>query len=155
DAVDLALALGLDKKISPRCLQPGATFGGPFVESEMDSLTQLAAKTGQNLRVLTAAREVNRTVCERIMVKIGNALESIQGKHVGLLGLSFKPHTSSVASSSSLMLAKELVTSGAEVRAYDPVALDEARIQLNTVRYCDSAYSAAEGGDALVVGTGW
>src|SRR5262249_2642320 len=79
----------------------------------------------------------------------------LQGKHVGLLGLSFKPHTSSVACSSSLMLAKELVTNGVEVRAYDPVALDEARMQLNTVRYCDSAYSAAEGGDALVVGTGW
>ncbi|HEY4904969.1 MAG TPA: UDP binding domain-containing protein, partial [Candidatus Sulfotelmatobacter sp.] len=62
----------------------------------------------------------------------------------------------SVAGSSSVLLAQNLVSKGARVRAYDPVAIPEARTRLNsTVRYCDSAYSAAEGMDALVVGTGW
>jgi len=62
DAVDLALALGLDKKIGPRCLQPGAGFGGPFVEADMDSLTSMATDKGVALRILSAARDVNRSM---------------------------------------------------------------------------------------------
>ena len=156
DAVDLALALGLDKKIAPRCLQPGTSFGGPFVESEMDSLAQLAAGNGVSLKILSAAREVNQGLCERIMTKLSAALQSVQGKQVGLLGLAFKPNTNSVAASTSMQLAKQLVNMGAEVRAYDPAAIEGARAELNgTVRYCESAYAAAEGVDALVLGTAW
>src|SRR5436309_9643335 len=65
DAVDLALALGLDKKIAPRCLQPGAGFGGPFVEADMDSLAQLALGKGISLRILTAAGQANRPLTDR------------------------------------------------------------------------------------------
>lgn len=156
DAVDLALALGLDKKIAPRCLQPGTSFGGPFVESEMDSLAQLAAGNGVSLKILSAAREVNQGLCERIMTKLSAALQCVQGKQVGLLGLAFKPNTNSVEASTSMQLAKQLVTMGAEVRAYDPAAIEGARAELNgTVRYCESAYAAAEGVDALVLGTAW
>jgi UDPglucose 6-dehydrogenase len=156
DAVDLALALGLDKKISPRCLQPGAGFGGAFVEAEMESLSQLAANSGVSLKVLAAAREVNRSLCDRIVEKISGALETLEGKQLALLGLAFKPNTNSVASSSSILLAKKLLNCGAKIRAYDPAALEDARHELNgSVQYCDSAYAAAEGGDALVVSTGW
>jgi UDPglucose 6-dehydrogenase len=80
----------------------------------------------------------------------------VENKDVGILGLAFKPNTNSVAGSSSVRLAQNLVSKGARVKAYDPVAIPEARIRLNgSIRYCDSAYSAAEGMDALVVGTGW
>jgi UDPglucose 6-dehydrogenase len=83
-------------------------------------------------------------------------VKSVQNKDVGILGLAFKPNTNSVAGSSSLHLAKSLVAKGARVRAYDPVALPEARLELNgTVHYCETAYAAAEGMDALVVGTAW
>ncbi len=83
-------------------------------------------------------------------------LNSVENKDVGILGLAFKPNTNSVAGSSSVLLAQNLVSKGARVKAYDPVAIPEARTRLNgSVRYCDSAYSAAEGMDALVVGTGW
>jgi UDPglucose 6-dehydrogenase len=156
DAVDLALALGLDKRIAPRCLQPGVGFGGAFVEVEMDSLAQLANGNGVSLKVLSAAREVNRSYSERIVNKISTAVDSLPGKEVGLLGLAFKPNTNSVAGSASVMLAKTLTSKGARVRAYDPVAIPEAQIELtSTVRYCENAYAAAEGSDALVVGTGW
>jgi UDPglucose 6-dehydrogenase len=156
DAVDLALALGLDKKIAPRCLQPGTAFGGPFVEAEMEALAQLATENNVPLKILSAAREVNQGLCDRIMRKLSTALQSIHGKQVGLLGLAFKPNTNSVASSTSMQLAKKLVNMGAEVRAYDPAALEGARAELNgTVRYCESAYAAAEGVDALVLGTAW
>jgi UDPglucose 6-dehydrogenase len=156
DAVSLALALGLDKKIAPRCLQPGAGMGGVFAESDMDSLAALALANGVSLKVLSAARDVNHMLAERLVEKISHALNSVQNKEVGILGLAFKPNTNSVAGSSSVRLAESLVTKGARVRAYDPVAIPEAKVRLNgSVRYCDSAYAAAEGVDALVVGTGW
>jgi UDPglucose 6-dehydrogenase len=156
DAVSLSLALGLDKKIAPRCLQPGAGMGGTFAELDLDSLTSLASSKGQNLKVLSAAREVNGSLPDQLAGKIARALQSIQNKHVGVLGLAFKPNTNSVAGSSSIRLVRQLVSQGAHVRAYDPVAIPDARLQLDgTVHYCDSAYAACEGADALVVGTGW
>ena len=156
DAVNLALALGLDKKIAPRCLQPGAGMGGVFAESDMDSLVELAQSHGVPLKVLSAAREVNTYLAERLVDKISLVLNSVENKEVGILGLAFKPNTNSVAGSSSIRLAENLVSKGAHVRAYDPVAIPEAKIRLNgSVRYCDSAYAAAEGSEALVVGTGW
>lgn len=156
DAVNLALALGLDKKIAPRCLQPGAGMGGVFAESDMDSLAQLAESHGVSLKVLSAARDVNHTLADRLVEKISHALNTVENKEVGILGLAFKPNTNSIAGSSSVRLAETLVSRGAHVRAYDPVAIPEAKSRLNgTVRYCESAYAAAEGSDALVVGTGW
>ncbi len=156
DAVNLALALGLDKKIAPRCLQPGAGMGGVFAESDMDSLAELAQAHGVSLKVLSAARDVNRYQAERLVEKIAAVLNSVENKDVGILGLAFKPNTNSVAGSSSVRLAENLVSKGARVRAYDPVAIPEAKTRLNgSVRYCDNAYAAAEGSDALVVGTGW
>jgi UDPglucose 6-dehydrogenase len=156
DAVNLALALGLDKKIAPRCLQPGAGMGGVFAESDMDSLAELARSHGVPLKVLGAARDVNTTLAERLVEKIASALNSVENKDIAILGLAFKPNTNSVAGSSSMRLAETLVSRGCRVRAYDPVAIPEAKVKLNgSIRYCDSAYAAAEGVDALVVGTGW
>jgi UDPglucose 6-dehydrogenase len=156
DAVDLSLALGLDKRIAPRCMQPGS-LGGSFTESDMDSLANLAAGSGVSLKILSAAREVNQAFCGRIMQKINGALENVAGKQVGLLGLAFKPNTNSVASSGSIHLARALMEGGAHVKAYDPIAMPDAQQELsgNNLRYCDSAYSVAEGADALVLGTGW
>jgi UDPglucose 6-dehydrogenase len=156
DAVSLSLALGLDKKIAPRCLQPGAGMGGSFAESDMNSLAELASEKGITLKVLTAAREVNQALAERVMEKLSGIVESVENKEVGILGLAFKPNTNSVAGSSSVQLARTLVARGAKVRAYDPAALLDARAQLNgTVRYCETAYAAAEGAEALLVATGW
>jgi UDPglucose 6-dehydrogenase len=156
DAVSLALALGLDKKIAPRCLQPGAGMGGVFAESDMESLAELAKANGVPLRVLGAARDVNHSLADRLVEKIAIALNSVENKDVGILGMAFKPNTNSVAGSSAVRLAETLVAKGARVRAYDPVALSEAKLRLNgSVRYCETAYAAAEGMDALVVGTGW
>ncbi len=156
DAVDLALALGLDKKIAPRCLQPGAGFGGPFVEADMDSLAQLALGKGISLRILTAAREVNRSLTDRVVEKLSRLVEPVAGKDVGILGLAFKPNTNSVAASSSIDLARRLLARGARVRAYDPVAIPDAKVELDgAVDYCENAYDAAQGVDALVISTGW
>jgi len=131
-------------------------MGGVFAESDMDSLSQLAQSHGVSLKVLSAARDVNELLADRLVDKIGAALNSVENKDVGILGLAFKPNTNSVAGSSSIRLAEGLISKGARVRAYDPVAIPEAKTRLTVpVRYCDSAYATAEGSDALVVGTGW
>jgi len=156
DAVSLALALGLDKKIAPRCLQPGAGMGGLFAETDMDALAELARSKGVPLKILSAAREVNHNQADNLVEKIAAMMKSVENKEIGILGLAFKPNTNSVAGSSSMRLAQSLIAKGARVRAYDPVAIPDARLELNgTVRYCESAYVAAEGVDVLVVGTGW
>jgi UDPglucose 6-dehydrogenase len=97
DAVNLALALGLDKKIAPRCLQPGAGMGGVFAESDMDSLVQLAQNHGVPLKVLSAARDVNNMLADRLVDKVSQALNSVENKDVGILGLAFKRNPNSVA----------------------------------------------------------
>ncbi|MFY9673535.1 MAG: nucleotide sugar dehydrogenase, partial [Terriglobales bacterium] len=156
DAVSLSLALGLDKKIAPRCLQPGAGMGGIFAQSDMDSLTELAQYNHVDLKILNAAREVNHDLVERLLQKVAGAIDTVNNKDVGILGLAFKPNTNSVAGSASVQLAQTLLSKGARVRAYDPVAMSEAKLQLNgTVKYCESPYSVAEGVDALVLATGW
>ena len=156
DAVSLSLALGLDKKIAPRCLQPGAGMGGRFAESDMEALAELAREKGVALKVLGAAREVNRSLADRMIDRISRVVDSLQNKDVGILGLAFKPNTNSVAGSAAMRLAQSLIDKGARVRAYDPVAIPEAKLELNgAVHYCDTPYAAAEGADALVVGTGW
>jgi len=95
DAVSLALALGLDKKIAPRCLQPGAGMGGIFAESDMDSLVGLAQEKKVSLKVLSAAREVNHLLADRLVDKIAAVVNSVQNKNLGILGLAFKPNTNS------------------------------------------------------------
>jgi UDPglucose 6-dehydrogenase len=156
DAVSLSLALGLDKKIAPRCLQPGAGMGGIFAETEMESITGLARANSVELKVLNAAREVNLKLADRLLQKIAAVLHTVQNKDVGILGLAFKPNTNSVAGSASVQLAQNLIAGGARVRAYDPVAIPDARLRLNgTVKYCESAYGVAEGVDALIIATGW
>jgi len=156
DAVHLSLALGLDKKIGPRCLQAGAGMGGLFAQSDMDSLSRLAEQNHVQLKILLAAREVNHSLAEGMADKISACLKSLQNKDVGILGLAFKPNTNSVAGSASIQLAQGLVARGARVRAYDPVAIPDAKLELNgTVHYCETPYAVAEGAEVLVVGTGW
>ena len=156
DSVDLALALGLDKKIGPRCLQPGIALGGTWAEADLNSLGSLARSKGVSLRVLEAARVVSEQQCDQTVARLSSAMSQLSGKNVGLLGLAFKPNTNSVAASGSMLLAKRLLASGAKVRAYDPAALKEAKLQLNgTVQYCEDAYAAADGSDAIILSTAW
>jgi len=131
-------------------------MGGIFAQSDMDSLTGLARENRVDLKILNAAREVNLDLVNRLSHKVAVALETVQNKDVGILGLAFKPNTNSVAGSASVQLVQNLLSKGARVRAYDPVAIPNARLQLNgMVKYCESAYGVAEGVDALVLATGW
>jgi UDPglucose 6-dehydrogenase len=156
DARDLALALGLDKRIAPRCLSPGVGLGGNFVESDMESLAELATVNNVSLKILAAARDVRQQHTALMVNKIASVVQPIKDKRIGLLGLAFKPNTSSVEGSASIALARELSEQGATISAYDPFATAEAqRTCRRGMRYFGSAYEAVEGTDAVVIGTGW
>ncbi len=156
DALDLSLALGLDKRIAPRCLQAGVGMGGSFVESDIASLKSLALSNGVELKMLAAAQIVSQQHAGRTMRRIAEVMPNLRNTRVGLLGLAMKPHTSSVVGSAAIALARQLAESGAVVRAYDPFAMLQAELELEqVVSYCDSPYTAAEGMDALIVATAW
>jgi len=140
DAVSLSLALGLDKKIAPRCLQPGAGMGGIFAESEMESITGLARENHVDLKVLNAAREVNLKLAGRLMQKVADALNTVQTRmwHSGAGVQAEHQFGGGIGVAAT---GAEPAGGGARVRAYDPVAIPDARLQLNgKVKYCESAY---------------
>src|SRR5439155_22683004 len=117
---------------------------------------RLAEQNNVSLIILSAAREVDHGLADGMAEKISACLKSLQNKGVGILGLAFKPNTNSVAGSASVALAQSLVSRGARVRAYDPVAIADAKRELNgTVHYCEWAYAAAEGVEALMLRTCW
>src|ERR1019366_7683494 len=98
----------------------------------------------------------NLDLANRLMQKVSDAIDTVQNKDVGILGRAFKPKTKSVAGSASLHLAQNLLAGGARVRAYDPVAIPDARRPPDgAVKCCAFPYRVVEGVDALVIATGW
>jgi UDPglucose 6-dehydrogenase len=122
---------------------------------DVSALKMLAGNTGYHFQLLNAVIEVNELQKRRVVGKLQGRLGSLTGRRVALLGLSFKPHTDDMREASSLVLAARLQGEGAEVVAYDPVAMDAARDLLEGVALCDSALEALEGADAAVLVTEW
>jgi UDPglucose 6-dehydrogenase len=119
------------------------------------ALKQLAGNSGYHFQLLTAVIEVNELQKRRVIAKLQKHLGSLVGKTVTLLGLAFKANTDDMREASSLVLAARLQADGATVRAYDPIAEDEARRLMPGVDFADSALEALEGADAAVLVTEW
>jgi UDPglucose 6-dehydrogenase len=115
----------------------------------------LAANTGYHFQLLNAVIEVNELQKRRVMGKLERQLGSLVGKRVALLGVAFKPNTDDMRGASSLILNARLQADGAEVRAYDPVAAEEASTLMDGVQFASSALEALEGVDACVLVTEW
>jgi len=122
---------------------------------DVSALKQLAGNTGYHFQLLTAVVEVNELQKRRVIGKLQKHLGSLVGKEVALLGLAFKPHTDDMREASSLVLAARLQADGARVRAYDPVAEEEAGRLLVGVDLADDALGAIAGADAVVLVTEW
>jgi UDPglucose 6-dehydrogenase len=122
---------------------------------DLKALKQLAGNTGYHFQLLTAVIEVNELQKRRVVLKLQQRLGSLAGRRVALLGLAFKPDTDDMREASSLVLAARLRGEGAEVSAYDPVAVEAARPLLDGVEFCESALDALEGADAAVLVTEW
>ncbi|MGK2932401.1 MAG: UDP-glucose dehydrogenase family protein, partial [Solirubrobacterales bacterium] len=155
DVGEVARGMGLDERIGPHFLRPGIGFGGSCFPKDVNALKLLAGNSGYHFQLLNSVIEVNELQKRRVVSKLAKHLGSLVGKRVALLGLAFKPETDDMREASSLVLSARLRGEGAEVVAYDPVAMDAARSLLPGVEMRDTALSALEGSDAAVLVTEW
>ena len=156
DVQDVANGIGLDSRIGPRFLQPGPGYGGSCFPK--DTLALL--KTGQDyeapLRIVEAVVTSNDNRKRSMGRKVVQALGGDgHGKTVALLGLTFKANTDDMRDSPSLAIVRALQDAGAQVRAYDPEGMEQAKALLEDVTYCADAYEAMDGADAAVIVTEW
>ena len=155
DVLEVAKGMGLDQRIGKHFLRPGIGYGGSCFPKDVSALKLLAGNTGYHFQLLTAVIEVNELQKRRVIAKLQKHLGSLVGKTVALLGLAFKAETDDMREASSLVLAARLQSSGARVRAYDPIATNEARKLMSGVALADSALEAVEGAHAVVLVTEW
>jgi UDPglucose 6-dehydrogenase len=157
DVHHVAKGMGLDQRIGPKFLHPGPGYGGSCFPKDTQALADIARTAGRPFEIVETVIEVNERMKQRAVEKVLAALDGGPvGKTVALLGLSFKPETDDMRESAAIPLARALVDGGATVRAFDPVAMDNARPLLpDSVRYCNDSYDAARGADLLVIVTEW
>ncbi len=155
DVLEVARGMGLDQRIGTHFLKPGIGFGGSCFPKDVSALKQLAGNSGYHFQLLTAVIEVNELQKRRVIGKLQKHLGSLIGKNVALLGLAFKANTDDMREASSLVLSARLQADGARVRAYDPIAGDEARKLMGGVEFADDALGALTGADAVVIVTEW
>jgi len=152
DVVDVAKGVGLDHRLGPHFLRAGIGFGGSCFPKDVTSLKQLAGNSGYQFMLLHAVWEVNELQKRRVVSKLQKHLGSMRGKTVALLGLAFKPNTDDMREAPSRVIAYRLLSEGADVRAWDPVARPG---DLPGIELCDSVLEAVRGADAAVIVTEW
>jgi UDPglucose 6-dehydrogenase len=155
DVVEVAMGMGLDSRIGPKFLQAGIGYGGSCFTKDVSALKLLAGNSGYHFQLLNSVIEVNELQKRRVVSKLQRHLGELAGRRIALLGLAFKPNTDDMRGASSLVLAARLHAEGAEVHAYDPVAEQEARKLMPSLRYSSSPIEAIEGADAAILVTEW
>ena len=155
DVGEVARGMGLDERIGPHFLRPGIGFGGSCFPKDVNALKLLAGNSGYHFQLLNSVIEVNELQKRRVVSKLTKHLGSLVGKRIALLGLAFKPDTDDMREASSLVLSARLRGEGAEVVAYDPVAMSNARSLLPGVEMRDTAQAALAESDAAVLVTEW
>jgi len=159
DAHVVAKAMGLDKRIGAKFLHPGPGYGGSCFPKDTRALAAIGNASGVPQRIVETAIAVNQQQQERLLEKILSALGALNAPRVAVLGLAFKPNTSDVRESPALFICRRLMRAGVGVRAFDPVANEEAAAALadagSRLVLAAGAYEAVEGVDALVIMTEW
>ncbi|MFL7814192.1 MAG: UDP-glucose/GDP-mannose dehydrogenase family protein, partial [Anaerolineales bacterium] len=157
DVSEVSNGMGFDSRIGPSFLNAGIGYGGSCFPKDVKALAYMAEKAGRHPRLLNSVMEINTERREMAVKQIKSLLDSedLTGKTVGLLGLSFKPNTDDMRDAPSLTIANLLLAEGAIVKAYDPIAMEEAAVLLPSVEMADSPYDLADGCDALMVNTEW
>ena len=156
DVHAVARGMGLDGRIGRKFLHPGPGYGGSCFPKDTRALIRMAEDAGTACSIVQTVVQVNDAQRLRMVDKVVEALDGdVRGKTVGMLGLSFKPETDDLREAPALDIARELLTRGAVVRAFDPVAMPGAARLLPDVQFCKHAYGACEGADAMVLVTEW
>lgn len=155
DVKEVAVGMGYDKRIGPFFLDAGLGYGGSCFPKDVKALAYMAAEKGRHPQLLHAVMEINNDRRPMAVTRVRELLGDLNGRTVGLLGLSFKPNTDDMRDAPAIDIAKSLQSYGAQVKAYDPVAMDVAMPLMTDVEMASDPYSLAEGCDALIVVTEW
>jgi UDPglucose 6-dehydrogenase len=148
--------VGTDSRIGPRFLNPGIGYGGSCFPKDLMAFRAVARECGYEFRLLDEVMRINEDQRHRFLRKVHNALWTLRGKRLGVLGLAFKGGTDDIRESPAILLVQTLLQEGCQIAAYDPAAQQRAREVLNsTVEYASHAYEAARGADALLILTEW
>jgi UDPglucose 6-dehydrogenase len=155
----LSKGIGLDHRIGTDFLKAGVGFGGYCFPKDLRAFIHLAEEHGVDFSLLKEVERINQRRIDLVMKKLQQALWVIQGKTIGILGLAFKPGTDDIREAPSMKIIKRLLDEGATLHLYDARAIPNVRRALgdqpSRVVYCDSAYQAARGADALLILTEW
>ena len=156
DVQEVARGMGLDNRIGSKFLHAGPGFGGSCFPKDARALLKTAQDHGVSLRIVEALNAANdirkRAMARKVSAAFGG---SLKGKTIAVLGLTFKPMTDDMREAPSIPLITALQDMGALVRAFDPAGIEQAKIVLPDVTYCDGPYSCADGADGLVIVTEW
>jgi UDPglucose 6-dehydrogenase len=155
DVTEVAEGMGYDRRIGRAFLNAGLGWGGSCFPKDVEALAYMASTHGTHPQLLRAVIDINRFQRRRAIHQLREWLGGLDGRMVGLLGLSFKPNTDDMRSAPSTEVAHLLHNEGAHVKAYDPAAMENARALLPDVEFCSDPYQLAQGCDALVVVTEW
>jgi len=156
DVQDVARGIGLDGRIGGKFLHAGPGFGGSCFPKDTRALVQTAHDHDTGLRIVEAVLNVNDNRKRAMARKVAGLFDGqLRGKKVGVLGLTFKPNTDDMREAPSIPLITALEDMGADVRAFDPVGMAQARAELPDITYCEGPYECADGADVLVIVTEW
>ena len=149
--------IGSDARIGNKFLYPGCGYGGSCFPKDVKALAHTAREHGYTMQVIEAVERVNEQQKGIVFEKLQTALGDLRGKVVAIWGLAFKPETDDMREAPATVVIGRLLDAGAEVRAYDPVAIPEAqrRMKDKPIRYVRTMYEAAEGVDAVALLTEW
>jgi UDPglucose 6-dehydrogenase len=156
DVQEVARGIGLDNRIGSKFLHAGPGFGGSCFPKDVRALINTAQDCDVPLRIIEAVSAVNETRKRAMARKVSSVCGgSLRGKTIAVLGLTFKPNTDDMREAPSLALISALQDMGAQVRAFDPAGMQQARLLLENIAYCRDAYECAVAADAIVIATEW
>jgi UDPglucose 6-dehydrogenase len=153
---EVARGIGMDNRIGSKFLHAGPGFGGSCFPKDTRALIKTAQDHNAHLRIIEAVNAVNETrkraMARKVAAPFGG---NVRGKTVAVLGLTFKPNTDDMREAPSIPLITALKDMGAVVRAFDPVGMESAKLEMPDIHYAADPYECAVGADALVIVTEW
>lgn len=155
DVHKVAKGIGLDNRIGPAFLNAGLGWGGSCFGKDTSCFIATAERFGYDFQLLKSVVDINSQQPTHFVRKIANVIGDLKGKSIAVLGLAFKPNTDDLRDGKSIEIMTQLSALGAEIRAYDPIAMDNARKAYPDVKYCTDPYEASDGADAIVIVTEW
>lgn len=156
DGIKVLEGVGLDKRIGSSFLSSGAGYGGSCFPKDVRALSQIAKKYGYNFKLIKEVENINEESMLKIVEKAKKLLEGdIKNKKIGILGLSFKPDTDDMREAPSIKVINLLQKNGARIKAYDPVAIENAKKILKGINFCNDSYSTVEDCDIIIIMTEW